>query len=691
MFILTFILFSVFTITSGNEINQFINNTNNTNDSNNTNNSNNSTFSNETHSSNYSSNSESENISIDSSSDSEMFSSSDSLDDSESFSESSVSSSESETNSSSSSIPQPSDLFDLSLPDETLWKNFIFYYKRNYTNIEYFKRKSIFKKQVKLYRRFNIESIQRGEKETFGITNYSDRSFEEFGCTNPKSENNNTRIIPPPILPTITNPPSHFSRCGKYVKNNTKEHGSVDYCTPFYLDDCDSCYSLAALEMANIALYNQTSMRMKLNENMYFECSSKSNGCCGGDTEEILKDFPYIPTQYFVEEKLDFKSCESGKCSISKNLGFVKNIIEFGHVTEFTQFKSLLLVYGPFVSAIQLFDGIQGYVGGIMHVNKSHINETFPSHTVVVVGYGTDNGTDYLIVKNWWEDWGEDGLGYMKISMKNTCGIGKQIEGKPSVNYIVQMYYCIGDPLCINCDMHTGKCLECSHLSRLDSNGMCTRDCPDNCLTCDKELVTCYSCKNNAYLEDGKCIINCPENCKICDRETLACITCDPYYTLVNSKCKYNCTDDCEICDSENEVCTKCKEKSVLSDGYCKVLCPDGCKTCDRESQRCYSCKRFFKLDGDMCVPTCQDKCTDCDETNTSCILCEVGYELYQGACYADYCEDNCKLCNISNSHCVKCVDDYFIYETGCRIKSSIALNVLLVLIFVFLYIDVFL
>lgn len=50
---------------------------------------------------------------------------------------------------------------------------------------------------------------------------------------------------------------------------------------------------------------------------------------------------------------------------------------------------------------------------------------TILDHAILAVGYGTENGTDYYIVKNsWGNHWGEDG--YVRIAAvdgKGICGI----------------------------------------------------------------------------------------------------------------------------------------------------------------------------------------------------------------------------------------------------------------------------
>jgi len=48
------------------------------------------------------------------------------------------------------------------------------------------------------------------------------------------------------------------------------------------------------------------------------------------------------------------------------------------------------------------------------------------NHGVAVVGWGEENGTSYVIVKNsWGSRWGEEG--YFKLEVSNACGVTMEV------------------------------------------------------------------------------------------------------------------------------------------------------------------------------------------------------------------------------------------------------------------------
>lgn len=68
-------------------------------------------------------------------------------------------------------------------------------------------------------------------------------------------------------------------------------------------------------------------------------------------------------------------------------------------------------------------DVFRYYNGGIVSADAGCPTQI--DHAVVAVGYGTENGTDYVIIRNSWSaDWGEDG--FIRLEAGDglgTCGM----------------------------------------------------------------------------------------------------------------------------------------------------------------------------------------------------------------------------------------------------------------------------
>lgn len=82
---------------------------------------------------------------------------------------------------------------------------------------------------------------------------------------------------------------------------------------------------------------------------------------------------------------------------------------------------------GPVSVAVDASLAWQFYFGGIV----KHFCGTSLDHGVLLVGYGTDKGTDYWLIKNsWGAGWGEKGYIRVARDMKTTgagvCGLQQQ-------------------------------------------------------------------------------------------------------------------------------------------------------------------------------------------------------------------------------------------------------------------------
>ncbi|KAK3578870.1 hypothetical protein CHS0354_010231 [Potamilus streckersoni] len=300
------------------------------------------------------------------------------------------------------------------------WEVFKAKYNKQYESIgEEAHRRSVFAENMKKIEIYNQKYKQGETSYWLGVNHFSDLTAEEFktlhsGCVK-------TRVNLTDATCSTFLPPHNV------VLPDTVDWRENGYVTPVKNQlSCGSCWAFSTTGSLEGQYFRKTGNLLSFSEQQLVDCSMSfgNNGCEGGWMDHA---FEYIK-QYGIETELDYPyTAMDDTCNydasnvVTKDAGCVD--IESGNELAL---QLAVATIGPISVAIDASQStFHSYSGGVY--DDDECSSTELDHGVLVVGYGTDDGQDYWLVKNSWGDsWGENGYIRMARNNENMCGIATQ-------------------------------------------------------------------------------------------------------------------------------------------------------------------------------------------------------------------------------------------------------------------------
>ncbi|XP_042896943.1 cathepsin K-like [Parasteatoda tepidariorum] len=303
--------------------------------------------------------------------------------------------------------------------NDNLWDEYKKFYEKDYTPEEDRLRKPRWMESMKLMFDHNMAYHAGQESFHVGMNQFSDMDHEDFqnsltGLENEmECKSNSSMTYSPPKTNDI---PTALDWNEKGYVTEVLNQGK-----------CGACWAFCSVASLEGQLKRMTGKLVKLSEQNLIDCSNQAGnkGCEGG---QMCRAFEYAAFAGGVDTSASYPlTKETGACKYHEGrLGAtVGGYLEIPYGDEDALLKAVALL-GPVAAGV---DGstqhFRHYRGGIYDYDGC--SNTTLNHAVTVIGYGTEMGTDYWLIKNsWGKSWGQGGFGKLVRNKNNQCGLASR-------------------------------------------------------------------------------------------------------------------------------------------------------------------------------------------------------------------------------------------------------------------------
>lgn len=298
------------------------------------------------------------------------------------------------------------------------WLSFKSKFNKKYEPAEEEMRRAIFLTNLQIIESHNLKFAMGEVSFSMAVNDFSDLTdleFHQFYLSPVKFDLNASSLQETPLrMATLDD--------GKLP--TTVDWRTKGYVTPVKNQkQCGSCWAFSTTGVIEGQYFKKHRKLISLSEQQLVDCSRdfRNMGCRGGLPSNA---YDYIKSAGGIELERDYPyyardmQCKFNKMRVAAKVKGGRRVLPHEY-----SLQDAVAKVGPISVGIDASQPSFRHYSGTTIYDEPNCTQNL-DHAVLVVGYGTENGRDYWLVKNsWGPSWGLNGYIKMSRNKNNQCGI----------------------------------------------------------------------------------------------------------------------------------------------------------------------------------------------------------------------------------------------------------------------------